>query len=162
MFFSRDQNIPPMAQDNNNIDIQAKCPDGAPERLRPNLSFEQGAALVQRWYPLEENACLKEYVSYTDQNFLVEAKPAGAEAEDGKEKFILKITNSEHSQLVRYFKELSDLMGHLIEKGITCPRPVMNVDKELATVDQLTFNHTGMFVCFPQMNREHMHKHIIA
>ncbi|XP_071482273.1 hydroxylysine kinase-like [Diadema antillarum] len=126
--------------------------------VRPNLSFEQGVHLTQKLYGLEDVVCLQEFISYDNQNLLIEARcPQNNDAlnhhHQPREKFVLKLTNSEDSKLFILHKQINEVLLTLREAGIPCSFPLTNVEGKHITLEELSFKHkdtgkeeTGMFL----------------
>ncbi|XP_072179705.1 hydroxylysine kinase-like [Diadema setosum] len=126
--------------------------------VRPNLSFEQGVHLTQKLYGLEDAVCLQEFFSYDNQNLLIEARrPQNNHAlnhhHQPREKFVLKLMNSEDSKLFILYKQINEVLLTLKEAGIPCTVPLTNVEGKHISLEKLSFQNrdtgkdeAGMFL----------------
>lgn len=120
-------------------DRQGGAVDDTP--VKPSLSFEQGVELVQRLYGLTDVVCLREFVSYDNQNLLIEARWPEDAPGSPAEKFVLKLTNSADSKEVMMHQQLNDIMIVLKESCIPCCCPIQNLEGKDLTLEELSFKN---------------------
>ncbi|XP_041478244.1 hydroxylysine kinase-like [Lytechinus variegatus] len=127
--------------------------DGIPEgniqlQIKPQLSFEQACNLIAKLYGFQDVVCLKEFISYYNQNILIEARRPNHQPVSPPEKFVLKLTNSEESQLFILHQQQNEILLKLKNDGIPCCWPVQNAAGEDLSLEKLSFKHreTGDFM----------------
>ncbi|XP_788471.1 hydroxylysine kinase [Strongylocentrotus purpuratus] len=109
--------------------------------IKPNLTFEEGVGLVCRLYTLQDVKCLKEFISYDNQNLLIEARRPDSEPGRRLEKFVLKLTNSKDSEHFELYQQLNEILLLLRGRGIQCCWPIQNASGKDLTLERLSFKH---------------------
>ncbi|XP_041478845.1 hydroxylysine kinase-like [Lytechinus variegatus] len=109
--------------------------------IKPNLSFEQGVNLVKRLYKLQDVVCLKEFMSYDNQNLLIEARRPDSEPGSPLQKFVLKLTNTEDSKDFAFHEQLNEILLLVKGSGIQCCWPIKNASGKDLMLEKLSFKH---------------------
>eukprot|EP00057_Strongylocentrotus_purpuratus_P026101 XP_011680575.1 PREDICTED: hydroxylysine kinase isoform X1 [Strongylocentrotus purpuratus] len=127
-------------------------PNNQPQ-IKPNLPFERAAGLVRRLYDFQDVVCLKEFISYYNQNILIEARRPDCAPGSPPKKFVMKLTNSEESQLFVLHQQQNEILLMLRDCDIPCCSPLKNVAGKDLSSEKLSFKHrdtgdtmTGQFI----------------